>query len=629
MQLKQNEGTIMRSGIIRIVVLMFVFAGLSHQSSATSGWRFDRMPDYTDPAQFNLILSDPWDEGGNMATMSMSMPDVSLTGNVADVITPEIENLAASMEYDPARIFEFVYNGIEYEHYFGSKRGAHMTLLEGAGNDMDQAALLVALFRAAGHQAGYVSLWNVVSYNKGIPGYPDGIAWLGLDPAPLPGIYIDPEWIPDGWTELQLKQTLVLRDFCAYRGFDTYTFSNFPGEALIQRTLVMVNIDNTIYALDPSAKAKSVPERMDILAGTGFNKSSFLTAIGGVATNHYVRQINETVIQEQLSDHAENLLGAIRDNRPGDSVEELLGIGSVIPITHPVIDAEVTPMPWAVSESYPIEYFSSLSTSIMSRLEIQINATAVHSIPMPTLSGQRLAITHSGTTVRVWLEDAELFSRSITGSTYRVTLRAKHPHYFPSTSTPRNDGEFETVYKRNDDMAYALIYSFSTTRRLIRHRQEQLDGYIEAVRAIDEELVGENGDIDLENLADATLRRQITTELLNLMGLNWLYQSDFMNRICASVNEVSRIEHHTFGRMGQEEGFYVDVGLWRTGNFNRNGLDMNQRYLMVSSYLDSALEHGIIDQYAFQTNSAVSTVQILHLANSSGDSEKKPHLSGP
>ncbi len=35
--------------------------------------------------------------------------------------------------------------------YFGSKKGAQLTLLEKSGNDFDQAALLVALLRAQGY----------------------------------------------------------------------------------------------------------------------------------------------------------------------------------------------------------------------------------------------------------------------------------------------------------------------------------------------------------------------------------------------------------------------------------------------------------------------------------------------
>ncbi|MCA9303182.1 MAG: hypothetical protein KC996_03575 [Phycisphaerales bacterium] len=51
---------------------------------------------------------------------------------------------------DPVKIFEYVRNTIVYEPYFGSVKGAGRTLIEGSGNDLDQACLLAAMLRSAG-----------------------------------------------------------------------------------------------------------------------------------------------------------------------------------------------------------------------------------------------------------------------------------------------------------------------------------------------------------------------------------------------------------------------------------------------------------------------------------------------
>ena len=600
-----------------LVPIVLGWSGLAHAS-----WEFDKHPDYNDPSQFELDVSQTvsLDLPFGTEPVSIVSPENSLSGNEADSIAPEIENLAASLENDPARIFEFVFNGIDYEHYFGSKRGARLTLLEGAGNDTDQVSLLVALFRAAGLQAGYITIWNTVYYDQGSPFFPDAITWLGLATNPLPGITFSSGQIPAGWTELQLKKTLVLRDFCQARGFVTYTFSNLPGGVLIQRTIATVQINGTVYALDPSAKAKTLPSPVNIATATGFNKSAFLSAIGGTTTNHYVQGINESTLRQKLADYTETLISNIRSSHSAATVESLLGTGSIRPIVQTQIGSGITPLGWVSNTNFPLQSFATISTSMMSRLELQINTTAVHTVFMPEMSGNRLAITHTGNTVNIWLEDSVLFSRTVTGATYQLKMRAKHPHFMTGTSIPRNDGEFTAVYKKSGH--YALIYSFSPTRRLIRHRQEKLDGYIEAIRAIDEDLVGADGNVNLVNLTDATLRRQIITELLNLMGQNWLYQTEFASRTCASMNDMNVIRHHCFGRIGQEESYYVDVGLWRAGNFRRNGLDIGAKFLVSLSYLFSALEHGVIDQYAFNTNSAVSTVQIFHLANSSTNSAK-------
>ncbi|MEK6821282.1 MAG: transglutaminase-like domain-containing protein, partial [archaeon] len=69
--------------------------------------------------------------------------------------TPAIRNKAAELNRQPLALLNFVRNEIEYIPYFGSKKGANATLLERAGNDMDQASLLVALLRASDIPARY------------------------------------------------------------------------------------------------------------------------------------------------------------------------------------------------------------------------------------------------------------------------------------------------------------------------------------------------------------------------------------------------------------------------------------------------------------------------------------------
>ena len=68
----------------------------------------------------------------------------------------EILHQAKELGYDYVRIFEFVRNQVRSEWYAGSVRGAIGVLRTRAGNDVDQASLLVALMRASGAPARYV-----------------------------------------------------------------------------------------------------------------------------------------------------------------------------------------------------------------------------------------------------------------------------------------------------------------------------------------------------------------------------------------------------------------------------------------------------------------------------------------
>ena len=90
----------------------------------------------------------PADSSG--ASLLESTPDA----NTAD---PFIQQEAAVLNYDPAQIFNFLHTQVGYNAYTGSVRGARGTLWSSAGNALDVASLGVALMRASGIPAQYVS----------------------------------------------------------------------------------------------------------------------------------------------------------------------------------------------------------------------------------------------------------------------------------------------------------------------------------------------------------------------------------------------------------------------------------------------------------------------------------------
>jgi RHS repeat-associated protein len=71
-------------------------------------------------------------------------------------LSPEILDKAASLGNDYARIADFVRSQVRTQWYAGAQKGAIGTLRTLAGNDVDQASLLVALLRASRAPARYV-----------------------------------------------------------------------------------------------------------------------------------------------------------------------------------------------------------------------------------------------------------------------------------------------------------------------------------------------------------------------------------------------------------------------------------------------------------------------------------------
>ena len=92
------------------------------------------------------------------ATCGYSAADLGKSQEeVNSVKYPELAQLAKSLDYNPVKIFEYVYKNISYQYnYFGSMKGAHGALLTKGGNNFDQASLLIALLRASNVPARYV-----------------------------------------------------------------------------------------------------------------------------------------------------------------------------------------------------------------------------------------------------------------------------------------------------------------------------------------------------------------------------------------------------------------------------------------------------------------------------------------
>ena len=87
--------------------------------------------------------------------------------------TPEIRALADQLGRDPVRIYRHVRDTIRYDPYYGSRKGALLTLWEESGSAYDIANLLVALLRSSGHAARYLQGRTRITEAQ-------AVAWLGV-----------------------------------------------------------------------------------------------------------------------------------------------------------------------------------------------------------------------------------------------------------------------------------------------------------------------------------------------------------------------------------------------------------------------------------------------------------------
>ena len=110
----------------------------------------------TTPAAALQPGNPPVDASGNSLLAPPLDPNDPLAAG-SDANDPFIQEEAAKLSYDPTQIFDFLHTQIGYNSYTGSLRGARGTLWSSAGNALDVANLGVALMRASGIPAQYVS----------------------------------------------------------------------------------------------------------------------------------------------------------------------------------------------------------------------------------------------------------------------------------------------------------------------------------------------------------------------------------------------------------------------------------------------------------------------------------------
>jgi hypothetical protein len=234
-------------------------------------------------------------------------PAVLNAGNEADLITAEIQALADGLRHDPDAMFQWVRGHITYTHYYGLRKGAALTLLEGSGNDADTSALLVALLRASGIEARYRSGFCRLSLSE--PDDFDLEHWLGIDPVAA------------------VAETLLLAR--GTPGADLLTEESSPGNPtgryFLRRVWVEGDVNGTSYWFDPSFKTLTHVAGVNMTTASGYSRSALLTSAGGTVNGAAVSGLNETALADHLRDRTTALLTYVQSNLPNERTLKLTG----------------------------------------------------------------------------------------------------------------------------------------------------------------------------------------------------------------------------------------------------------------------------------------------------------------
>ncbi|GEM_PF-1138719 len=87
------------------------------------------------------------------------LPYTAVEGDLAEtpetILSEEAKKLSDTFD-TPVKVYEYVRNNIDFEPYYGSRKGAIGTFNQLSGNDYDQASLMIAMLRYKGIPARYV-----------------------------------------------------------------------------------------------------------------------------------------------------------------------------------------------------------------------------------------------------------------------------------------------------------------------------------------------------------------------------------------------------------------------------------------------------------------------------------------
>ncbi|MBE2180291.1 MAG: hypothetical protein IAE97_07450 [Chthoniobacterales bacterium] len=551
--------------------------------------------------------------------MLQSWSEESFDEEIVALATALGDGSAASGENAEAkavRVFNWVRNNIDYDYYYGLRKGAALTLLESSGNDFDQSALLAELLVASGYPASDVKL---LLTSQPVD-YVDLVEWMGLAEEPYPGktfleangVSITSVGFPAGTSDLVAKQALFGWQFLNSRGPGNDVFPNgseLPSKAnlVFRRMFVRLTVGSVTYDLDPSRKVyEKITAANALPAAIGYDRSSLLSAAGGTGDSNSTSGLNQTNIATHLTARTTQLLDELSGAWSGLSMEEVInGRRIVRQDVSNLADASTVPGDYYGAATL----FASASDSALAGYKTTVNFKSTeaagldYTIATADLKGRKITLTFSGNNAELRLDDDEVADTGALGSAtvMNLSITVTHPGMGAISNPPAT---YRKTTSASELCSYAIIYGFNASERLLAKRQERLKAYKDA------------------GLPDDS--REVRTELLNIMGLTWLRQTGICTRALSAQNNVLSLAHHRFGRMAQEAGFYVDVGIQLSSNFPDDAIpgpnhpSASARFgnvFHLGAMFASAMEHGIIEQMQ-PGSSAVSTVNILRLANS-------------
>ncbi len=345
------------------------------------------------PFANNLKLAS---NGFNPAALSAALAsfnaptDADLQPTMDAQITPQIQELAESLNNNVVEIYTWVHNNIRFIPSYGSIQGAQMTLETKRGNAMDTASLTIALLRAANIPARYaygtveIEADKVMNWVGGVNNANAAGNLMGQGGIPNKGIIMGGEV-----KYFQLEHVWVE----AYVGFE-------PSRGMLN------GAKDSWIPLDASFKQYEFIQGMDLEEQVPFDAQSLLNDIQATAeineTEGWVKNVPSAAIEQKLEEYQQALTDYVNNQNPDATVGEVLGLQKI---------NILEPRPLAAGLPYnhivTTQQFSEVPNNLRHRFKYELGThvneylnNVLLSIDEPTvkLAGKKLALSFAPAT---------------------------------------------------------------------------------------------------------------------------------------------------------------------------------------------------------------------------------------
>lgn len=529
-------------------------------------------------------------------------------------ITQEIKDLANKLFFDPSEIFSYVRNKVDYQPYFGSVKGSAGAYWEKAGNDIDQASLLIALFRASNIPARYVSGVVELPIEK-------VMNWTGTKTPDTAVHIMRSNGVPS------MPVTSADGTVTRLKLFHTWAEAYIPVSSKGAKSTAKEWVQ-----LDPSFKQYDYVEGIDLKQAMGFDLNSFYNSATAGATINQGQSsftgLNETNINSDIRTYADNLLSWVNTNMPGATVGDVLGSRKIRQANRQELNN--------LSQSFPFKTFTPQFE--LSELPDfwRYNAAFLmydftYFVSMPELYGKKLTISYvPATPYDQWLID--YFGGIFNVPAYLVQLKTQLKlegqvvaeggagtlgmyQVFRSAFLRPLSGNWDI----NDKWARTgANYSVS-----LDHQRISLDLLKQRVQKFDNLI---------RTLPGGTVNQEVIEEALHLTGLVYFAETDVFSDVAGKTSKVS------WQREPSQDFIVQDLTVWYIWGIpymvgkGTVGMDVKRNpvnptsqtgnrkdetsWMLTSGSIGSATEHAVFEQlYGIES---VSTEKILTLANRQG-----------